>query len=387
MSRYLVPLAVFGYCVILLTLPAIANAETTGTTYTVVGRPDALSQTSIRGPAAPTKAAACTAYLQMIHSQYAPWAPITAQYGTDPDCLIRLEWQSDYWPLVYDVVINEACPVGQASFGSAFACWMISADSSCSDATSQGRQTFPPGSVCDGSCVVGSLSFDDAYVLPDEAVGPHIPTFWSFSGTKTGATCTQDGANPDPGAAPTSCPAGHSAGTVNGKDACIKCSTPDCSGGGSGGGTGGGTDGGSGGGTGGGTDGGSGGGGTGGGTDGGSGGGGSGGGSGGTGTGEGAGTLCKLFPGVLACQRLGSLDPAGPLPERSIGVSSITPTGGFGPSRAGASCPADAHVSTSFGSLSWSWDGFCRFADGIAPIVIALAWLSAGIGLFSFIRK
>lgn len=112
----------------------------------------------------------------------------------------------------------------------------------------------------------------------------------------------------------------------------------------------------------------------------------SGGGTGGTG-GDGLGDmLCDAFPTIFACQKMGGAGGPTAVPDREIGVSVITPTTAFGPTP-DSSCPSPTTIQTVAGPVSWDWDGFCQFADGIRPVILALAWLSAGLSTFLFLRR
>lgn len=94
-------------------------------------------------------------------------------------------------------------------------------------------------------------------------------------------------------------------------------------------------------------------------------------------------SLCDLYPDVLACQKLGSLE-AEPLPEKTVPMS-IEPTTGWG--EGGGSCPADRSVTVLGRQMSMRWSLFCDFADQVRPIVIAMAWLSAVLGFVGLSRR
>jgi hypothetical protein len=51
------------------------------------------------------------------------------------------------------------------------------------------------------------------------------------------------------------------------------------------------------------------------------------------------------------------------------------------------SCPAPNVISTSHGSISISYQPICDFASMASPIVITLAWLSAGLIVFGSIKE
>jgi hypothetical protein len=95
--------------------------------------------------------------------------------------------------------------------------------------------------------------------------------------------------------------------------------------------------------------------------------------------------LCKEHPDVIACQvfKPDELEPT-PIPNKDKPMA-ITPDGGWGLSN--ASCPANKTASLSFGPIAFSYEPLCLFADGIRPMVIALAWFSAALTFFGFARK
>lgn len=95
--------------------------------------------------------------------------------------------------------------------------------------------------------------------------------------------------------------------------------------------------------------------------------------------------LCKEHPDILACQvfKPDELQPL-PVPNENKNLA-ITPDSGWGASS--ASCPADKHATLSFGPIAFSYEPLCLFANGIRPMVIALAWFSAALTFFGFARK
>lgn len=83
--------------------------------------------------------------------------------------------------------------------------------------------------------------------------------------------------------------------------------------------------------------------------------------------------LCDLYPDILACEKLDT--PNGqdiPESEKSI---SITPDSGWGPD--GGTCPAPRVIMTQGRSIPIPFDLFCTYMQGMRPIIIAMAWLSA----------
>ncbi|WP_406623057.1 virulence factor TspB C-terminal domain-related protein [Acidovorax sp. SDU_ACID1] len=333
----------------------------------------------------------------------------------------------------------QTCEAGQNKSYTFFSSWWTDVPP---DGKPIGDPVSPPGSYCDGACVWAHQGVLDCSIetVAEEGV-PH-KSFCEHAYTSTGAQCTQK--TPDP-----SSPPPQTGGSGGGGPGCEGAGCEGEGGGGEGGpGEGGGGEGGGpgegsggeggngddddddppddggctagvcppgegegegegegGGGEGGGggecegDDCGSGGGGGGGGEcegddcgngGGGGGGGGTGGGGGGGGSGDGdgdgeEGLLCKLFPDTFVCQKTGSAGDAEPVKDREINASTITPQSGFG--TPGQSCPAPLTVSTSIGTLEWSWDAWCQWADGVRPVVIALAWLSVGLGMVGFLRR
>jgi hypothetical protein len=92
--------------------------------------------------------------------------------------------------------------------------------------------------------------------------------------------------------------------------------------------------------------------------------------------------LCEQFPDVVACWTSGTVPEAETVAEETIDVT-MTPTtmpGGTG------YCPADIPIVLGGQSFAISWGTVCQFATGVNPIVIAVAWISAGFLLFGSVR-
>lgn len=93
-------------------------------------------------------------------------------------------------------------------------------------------------------------------------------------------------------------------------------------------------------------------------------------------TGAAASAACGA-PGQPVCNVKSDLDYTIPATEglsaSSVGVSSITPVSLGGPA---ASCPAPVQLPH---GIVWSWTTVCNFASFLRPVVLALAWLSAGL--------
>lgn len=90
---------------------------------------------------------------------------------------------------------------------------------------------------------------------------------------------------------------------------------------------------------------------------------------------------CKDHPDRAGCKDLGDAPEEGAFSPVSVGPSSITPVqiGGAG------SCPAGPPLPFGLGAMSF--DGICQLAEGIRPIVLAMAWLSAGLILLGGFKE
>lgn len=89
---------------------------------------------------------------------------------------------------------------------------------------------------------------------------------------------------------------------------------------------------------------------------------------------------CKEQPDRLGCVDLGEPEDLD-LEKKDIGQP-ITPVSVGG----GGSCPADRSVSTSGGTIVWTYKPICDMAEMSRPIVLALAWLLAGYILIGAVR-
>lgn len=101
-----------------------------------------------------------------------------------------------------------------------------------------------------------------------------------------------------------------------------------------------------------------------------------------TGTGKGTGngdgdTDCDKYPDSIGCAKFGGPDGGDTLQEQSVGVSSI----GVVSVGSSATCPAPLQLPK---GMTFSFTPYCDFASGLRPIIIALAWLSAGFLIFGF---
>jgi hypothetical protein len=89
--------------------------------------------------------------------------------------------------------------------------------------------------------------------------------------------------------------------------------------------------------------------------------------------------LCDQYPDILACQKLDSDTPAEDGLQTKDKAITITPDTGWGAS--GGTCPAGRTLS--HGAV-YSFQPVCDFAAGVKPVLIAVAWLGAGMLLLGF---
>jgi hypothetical protein len=83
--------------------------------------------------------------------------------------------------------------------------------------------------------------------------------------------------------------------------------------------------------------------------------------------------LCASHPEILACADLDTPDSEElPTEDKSVSVSPDSGWGGNG------SCPAPKHLTVQGRDIPIPLDIICQYMSGIRPIIIALAWLSAG---------
>jgi len=83
---------------------------------------------------------------------------------------------------------------------------------------------------------------------------------------------------------------------------------------------------------------------------------------------------CEKFPSRIGCAEFGEPTEGEALGTNEVGLSSLSPA----LSSAG-SCPADVNLPR---GMKFSFEYVCMYASGIRPVVLALAWLSAGFLLF-----
>ena len=84
--------------------------------------------------------------------------------------------------------------------------------------------------------------------------------------------------------------------------------------------------------------------------------------------------ICAKNPEILACAQLDSVDAPDLETEERGGP--ITPDSGWGAES--ASCPQPRVLTVQGRSIPIPYDLFCTYMSGIRPLVIAMAWLSAG---------
>jgi hypothetical protein len=73
-------------------------------------------------------------------------------------------------------------------------------------------------------------------------------------------------------------------------------------------------------------------------------------------------------------------DTQGDLETKALDVNAITPVN----VASSASCPADIPLPK---GMSFSWSPVCQFAEGLRPVVLAMAWLFAGVLVLGGIRQ
>ena len=84
--------------------------------------------------------------------------------------------------------------------------------------------------------------------------------------------------------------------------------------------------------------------------------------------------FCKKNPDASACKPFDEA-PDSEL-QKKDNPFSLNPVSGFGADN--ASCPAPQNLFTAGGQqITWDWGKFCTFAQGIRPLIIGFAWLTA----------
>ena len=94
-------------------------------------------------------------------------------------------------------------------------------------------------------------------------------------------------------------------------------------------------------------------------------------------------SLCEKHPDIVACQRLGDVQPEA-LASKTVPVS-IQREDGFGP--ADGACPAPKEFVILGKQMAFRWDLICDFASGIRPLLVGFAYLSAALAFLGLSRK
>ncbi|MDD2609640.1 MAG: virulence factor TspB C-terminal domain-related protein [Giesbergeria sp.] len=97
-------------------------------------------------------------------------------------------------------------------------------------------------------------------------------------------------------------------------------------------------------------------------------------------------SLCEKHPEIVACQKLGTLGPAEPLKNTDKNLL-INKDEGWGPSNGSCPAPRTINIASAGRSYELSFQPLCDFANGVRPIIIALAWLSATLSFVGIGRK
>lgn len=94
-------------------------------------------------------------------------------------------------------------------------------------------------------------------------------------------------------------------------------------------------------------------------------------------------TQCDKYPNSLGCADLGTVDDLTVGSEsRSIAsIDPITTIGGVG------SCPEPLTATFMGQTVSFSYDMPCQFATSLKPLILAIAWLSAGLIFIGGVRQ
>lgn len=93
------------------------------------------------------------------------------------------------------------------------------------------------------------------------------------------------------------------------------------------------------------------------------------------------GKTCKEGDTSAACAKLDSPGEVGPIQERTIDVTGIASVA----VASNASCPQGPQLPKGLGQFPM--DGVCMYASGLRPIILALAWLSAGLIVLGAFRE
>lgn len=91
---------------------------------------------------------------------------------------------------------------------------------------------------------------------------------------------------------------------------------------------------------------------------------------------------CDKYPNSIGCSEYGNISAADAVTKIDVPID-LTPT-----SLGAGSCPAPTTLTFSrFGSVSWSYQPYCDFATAISPLIIAFAWLSAGLIVLGAVKE
>ena len=91
--------------------------------------------------------------------------------------------------------------------------------------------------------------------------------------------------------------------------------------------------------------------------------------------------VCKDHPDASGCAEFGEHDPEPEFPEEQRALSWVPSLSAVG------ACPAPETATVHGQSISISWQPVCDLASGLRPVVLAVAWLSAGAFVFGVGRK
>lgn len=94
-------------------------------------------------------------------------------------------------------------------------------------------------------------------------------------------------------------------------------------------------------------------------------------------------SLCEKHPDIVACQKLGELQPE-TLQTKTVTLT-IERSDGFGPST--GTCPAPKTATIMGKQVAFQWDLLCDFANGIRPLLIGFAYLSAALAFMGLTRR
>lgn len=91
--------------------------------------------------------------------------------------------------------------------------------------------------------------------------------------------------------------------------------------------------------------------------------------------------VCKDHPEASGCAEFGEHDPEPDLQTEDRALSWVPALSAVG------ACPAPETATVHGQSISISWQPVCDLAAGLRPVVLAVAWLSAGAFVFGVGRK